>query len=302
MPSDIQLYDTMAEFYAAIGGTMEQEAEFTAHRMEVIHAEAPYTSPLFRTNYYSIVLVRRGRGRYLINEEAYATQPGTIYFTNPGHIKGFEIDEPMTGFVITFAESFLKHYVHAAIFDEFPFLIAEVAPPKYLARDPFQSFDALGEQIVQEYEGQAAYKFKVLGSLMVVLLLRIKEAFWDAYDPLEEADAGSLIVRTFRRNLEARFRALHAGTAAQIPQVQELAEAQQLHPGYLSTVIKHKTGKSVHAWIAEKAVAEAQALLARSRTSVKEVAYRLGFSEPGHFSRFFKKHTGLTPTAFRAQR
>ncbi|MBN1821586.1 MAG: AraC family transcriptional regulator, partial [Prolixibacteraceae bacterium] len=33
--------------------------------------------------------------------------------------------------------------------------------------------------------------------------------------------------------------------------------------------------------------------------SSKEIAYKLGFSEPTHFSRFFKKHTQNSPNTFR---
>ncbi|MEL6137411.1 MAG: AraC family transcriptional regulator, partial [Cyanobacteria bacterium J06628_6] len=81
----------------------------------------------------------------------------------------------------------------------------------------------------------------------------------------------------------------------------DYAEAQYLHPSYFSTVIKRKTGKSVNAWIAEKTIAEAQALLSSSAQTVQEIAFRLGFKDAAHFSRFFKKHTQLSPTQFRQQ-
>lgn len=294
MPETIKIYNSMAEFYASIGGALEQEVDFTIHRFEEVHSEAPYKSPLFRANYYSIVMISSGRGRYIVNSNFYDTKPCTIYFSNPGHVKGFEIYEQATGFVITFAESFLKQYVYEEIFNEFPFLIAEIVPPQYPELSIFQSFHELGTQLYLEYNSTSAYKFKIIGSLMVVLLLKIKERFWN-----DNSDSSSSIVLTFKRNLEAHFRDLAAGKTSILYQVQDYAEAQHLHPSYLSTVIKSKTGKSVNAWISEKIVASAQAILSRSGASVQEVAYQLGFKEPGHFSRFFKKHTGITPSEFR---
>jgi AraC family transcriptional regulator, transcriptional activator of pobA len=119
------------------------------------------------------------------------------------------------------------------------------------------------------------------------------------YNPLTEASASTAIVVTFKRNLEEHFRNLLSGQCDRSFQVQDYAQAQYLHPSYFSTVIKRKTGKSVNTWIAEKTVAEAQALLARSQESIQEVAFRLGFKDAAHFSRFFKKHTEMSPMRFR---
>ncbi|MEL7245989.1 MAG: AraC family transcriptional regulator [Cyanobacteria bacterium J06573_2] len=297
--NSIVIYNSMAEFYTAMGGTLEQEVEFTIHRLEEVHGDVPIKSPRFRANYYSIIIISNGRGKYFINNHSYVTKPCTIYFTNPGHIKGFEIYELTTGFVITFAESFLKQYVRENIFNEFPFLIAELAPPQYPNRELFQEFDKLGNQIINEYESSSAYKFKIIGSLMVVLLLKIKEKFWQTYNPINESDSGSQIVIAFKRNLEKHFRDLTTGSINSLYRVQDYAQAQHLHPSYLSTVIKSKTGKSVNNWITEKIVAESKAFLSHSSISVQEIAYKLGFKEPSHFSRFFKKHAGMSPSTFR---
>jgi AraC family transcriptional regulator, transcriptional activator of pobA len=299
MTDAIKTYDSMSELYASFGGKLEQDVDFTIHRNEELFPSFPIKSPLFRTSFYTVLILHEGRGRYLVDDQSYVTRGNIVYFTNPGHLKGFEVDEPLQGYIITFSESFLKQYVHENILDEFPFLIAEVAPPSYPDRNIFQIFDDLGDQLLHEYQSNSAYKYQVIGCLTVVLLLKIKEWFWRAYDPRTEASTSSNITLTFQRNLEAHFRDLIAGRGDRLFQVQDYAQAQSLHPNYFSTVIKYRTGKSVNSWIAEKTIAEAKALLARSSESVQEIAFRLGFKDASHFSRFFKKHTELSPLSFR---
>ena len=300
MTQEFQVYNSIAEFYASIGGHLDQDVDFTIHRLEELHRDIPFKSPLFRVNYYSIVLICSGSGAYIIDSRTHPTQPRTLYFTNPGHIKGFEMHERVTGYIITFSEAFLKEYLHENILDEFPFLIAEVVPPQYLAVETVQPFDQLMTQIMQEYESSSTYKFKIASSLMMVLLLKIKESFWAEYDPLTEADSRTHIVRTFKQHLEAHYRGLAAGTVDTLYQVQDYATAQHLHPNYFSTVIKKKTGKTVNTWIREKTISEAQALLTRSHASIQQIAYQLGFNDAPHFSRFFKKQTGRSPSVFRS--
>ena len=300
-PAAVASYDSMAAFYAAIGGHLPQDIDFTIHRLESIHREAPYLSPRFRTNYFSIVIITAGRGRYFIDCNVYETRACMLHFTNPGHIKGFEIIEPVKGFVITFGESFLKRYLHGDIYGEFPYLLAEVAPPAYLDQGLSAPFESAAESLLREFEGISVLKYKMIGSLMMLLLLRIKESFWIDYDPRQEAGGNTDIVCAFNRDLEVLFRDLARGTIAEPVRVHEIAKRLNLHPNYMSTVIKRKTGKAVKAWISEKNLIVAKSLLSGSDLPLKQIAYRLGFSEPAHFTRFFKDIEGISPSVYRRE-
>jgi len=50
---------------------------------------------------------------------------------------------------------------------------------------------------------------------------------------------------------------------------------------------------------AQQRIAAARALLGGSSMAVREVAARVGFEDPYHFSRFFKRHTGTSPRTYR---
>ncbi len=53
--------------------------------------------------------------------------------------------------------------------------------------------------------------------------------------------------------------------------------------------------------LAEARLAAAAMLLGKSDRTAAEIGYACGFADQAHFTRDFKRHTALTPTAFRAQ-
>jgi AraC family transcriptional activator of pobA len=190
--------------------------------------------------------------------------------------------------------------VHPEIYNEFPFLLAEIVPPKTLNDADFEELYTLYHQILQEFENDSAYKDRILGNLFLVFLLKIKEKFWLNYNPIEEGDRNSQIVKSFKQLLEREFKQMiESSETTSILQAQYFAQQLNLHPNYLNSVIKSKTGTTVNEWIAQRTLSLAKHLLLSSSLSSKEIAYKLGFSEPTHFGRFFKKHTKLSPSAFR---
>ncbi len=296
---DILYYERVSDLYRQLGMPIEQDATFTIHSLLDIHGTIPYKSPVFRTNYYSFVFIKDGRGNYTTDELTFEYGPRTIYFTNPGHLKAFEFYELRDAYLVTLSEQFLKENVHADVFRDFPFLLAETVAPQSLSPREFEEVETLYLQLLREYQNGSAYKYRIIGNLFVVLLLKIKEAFWGDYRPLEEGDRSSQIVRQFREELERHYTDLAEGKVENQFQVQDYAAAQHLHPNYFSQVISSKTGQPVTHWIAEKTIAQANALLRHSTAPIKEVARKLGFRETSHFSNYYRKHAGLTPSAFR---
>lgn len=294
----IKAYNKLSDLYddENVGQSIEQDADFTIHKMEMVH-QKPVQSPVFRANYFSFVLIKEGKSFYTIDDHKFYTKPHTLYFTNPGHLKSFGIEEIVHGFIITSSEEYLKQHIHTTVFDEFSFLLTEMVPPCYLDEVKFGELHQLAEQILEEQEKKSALRHKIVSSLFMVFLLKVKEFLMEDDSFKIAYDRDSEIVNQFKKDLESAFRSDTLKNSDL--QVAAFAEIQQLHPAYFSTVLKSKTGKAANHWIQDKTIIEAQALLSKSSTPIKEIAYRLGFNEPTHFSKFFKKHSGLTPNQYR---
>jgi YesN/AraC family two-component response regulator len=73
-----------------------------------------------------------------------------------------------------------------------------------------------------------------------------------------------------------------------------------LSPSYLSKIIKEKTGGGFRDLANKARIAEAQRLLAQSDMSIGEIAFAVGFEDHSYFTKVFLRHTGLTPSGYRA--
>jgi AraC family transcriptional regulator, transcriptional activator of pobA len=297
---EIIIHHNISDLYKSLNLPLKQEIDFTIHFKPDVYHQIPFKSPIFRADYFSFGFVKEGSGFYTIDENKFSFSSRSIYFTNPGHIKSFEINELNDAYMITFTENFLRENVHSEIYNEFPFLLAEIIPPMTLSEEKFKEFETLYKQIFDEYEKPSVYKNKILGNLFVVLLLKLKEEFWLDYNPIIEGNRNSQIVKSFKQLLESEFKKIMEKQQNDCKlQAQLFAETLNLHPNYLNSVIKSKTGKTINEWIVIRTLSATKSLLKNTSLSVKEIAYILGYSEPTHFNRFFKKHQNTTPIAYR---
>ena len=79
------------------------------------------------------------------------------------------------------------------------------------------------------------------------------------------------------------------------------AEQLFLSPKHFSTVIKKVSGKTAGQWIDEYVILEAKTLLKYSAMSIQEVAYYMNFPNPSFFGKYFRHHTGMSPSEYKTQ-
>jgi AraC-like DNA-binding protein len=106
-----------------------------------------------------------------------------------------------------------------------------------------------------------------------------------------EADTTSHPIEQFRELVELHF----------LTQRNTMFYAEQLslsHSAFARKTKKH-FGKSPSQLIQDRVILEAKKQLHLTHKSIKEVAAALNFEDEHYFSRYFKKHTGISPTHFR---
>ncbi len=79
----------------------------------------------------------------------------------------------------------------------------------------------------------------------------------------------------------------------------DVAQEAGYSPAYLTNLVQEETGLTIKRWIIERRMAQARTLLKTTQASVRQVAERSGYSDPGYFTRQFRQFHGVSPQAWR---
>ena len=106
------------------------------------------------------------------------------------------------------------------------------------------------------------------------------------------------ITADFYKVLDKHLEDIVLGKADTYLEIQDIADILHIHPTHLSNTIKETTGKSPCDICNEKTIDVAKQLLENPDLTVSMVAITLTY-EPTNFTKYFKKHAGLTPSQYK---
>lgn len=122
------------------------------------------------------------------------------------------------------------------------------------------------------------------------LLSEFNSAYFKGKDP----------VNNLNTNLSkfVEFKLVVETSLTEQPSINAIAEKLALSTNSLYRIVKEYAGTSPKDYFINRLMAEAQRRLRYTNTTVKELAYELGFNDPDYFSRLFKKSTGKSASEF----
>ena len=174
---------------------------------------------------------------------------------------------------------------------DFPFLKMTENSVMMLTKEEHESLNFDIERMHSVFKSPHPYQEKMLEGMLGSLLYYCK-AIYERHKTTENHLSRSQIIAN-------KFEALVDKMYVDTKNVSDYADELNITPNYLTTTIKKLTGKSAKDIIQERLLMESKSLLKYSGLDIAEIAYRLNFQEPTHFTRFFKNLSGVTPNQFR---
>lgn len=242
---------------------------------------------------YSILWIAEGLKNISVNSMSIPACSNYIIFLTPGKTVTLEPEkEYIKGWILSFSrdlfrDQYLKNLNinNIDLFDSFVKIPKIVLSPKIGDR-----VNSIAEMIHELTGSGIPNKEIAISSLLKTLLVYCDSRCnirWTKHSRNREINTVSL----FKYLVSENFQNIHS--------VSQYADMMHITPKYLNQVVKKVMGVTAKSVISEQLVIKACRDLKFSDESVKQIAMNLGFAEPEHFSHFFRKNLGCSPTHYR---
>jgi AraC-like DNA-binding protein len=233
--------------------------------------------------YYTIEFVALGKGSVALDGQDYPLSAGTVFTYGPSvpHDISTNADDPMGKYFITCTGSRLLELLRQ--YSLTPGHIGRVFAPAEMQ----EVFD----ELIRNGLRHTYFSPALCAILLEYLIIKIAESLipWHGV----ETPAFATYQRCHRYIWANHSR---------LQNMAEVASACHVDPSYLCRLFHRYAHQTPYQFLMRLKMNLAAELLHNPELLVKQVSAQLGFSDPFHFSRAFKKVFGLSPEAFRRLR
>lgn len=254
------------------------------------NAMAPIALP-YRSDYYKISLCLRGTAELKVNLQTSVVGPGCLVVVTPNIIKQWtHISDDYETLSVFFTSDFIT--ANNAHVGKLGFLLNPSAYVLPLTAPEAENIAASFRFLQQKYRTPHANRRDIVKNIINGLLYEISGLYDQQPVPLAVAHPRS-------QGLTTEFKQLLQTYSASARSVTFYADKLCVTPKYLTEMVREVTGKTASDLITEAVVLQAKALLQTTTLPMTQIANELHFTDQFAFSRFFKKSTGLSPTAYK---
>lgn len=247
-----------------------------------------------RSEFYRIALCRKGFVTIDCGLETFVHHKNTIHFNFPSQLFSlYDKSEDMFAYYILFTEEFISdHLPLNNISKLYPFLDYDGIPFIELEDNEAKEIEELFFKIDNEIKRNEVGRKQAIQLYINLILLSASRSY-------KKQNLSKKVEPRKDLTLITRFKKLVSQHFLTKRNVSDYATMLAVTPNHLNKISKEQTGKTASSFIEAMLLMESKALLKHSNLAISEIAYKLEFTDPSHFNKFFKKHTNHTPLQFR---
>lgn len=254
-----------------------------------------YEKPV-KGDHFVFMLALAGTITMKYNLMDYEIRPNDLFIITPGIIHEFHTGDDGQLIVAGFTNDFFsRSLIHKKHPDVFNFLFTNNNPHFKLTSEEAATLQNLMTMLKTGYSNKEhAFKEDIVFHGFNLFMLEAATIFKkhrQAQAPDTRSNRKEELMMTFLQLLATFYNTERS--------VQFYADKIFVTPKHLTRVVKEVSGKTVGEFIDEMVIAEAKILLDLPSLTIGEISSQLNFNNQFSFSKFFKNHTGLSPSQFR---
>lgn len=281
---------------------LKENQFFTNKHNNIILQKHNRYTPLFNHSheYYEVAYVYEGKADMEIQKINYTLKKGDVCIIPPStyHSVGIFDDSILINILIQ-SSTFQNTFFHLLSFDNslsnfFSHVLLKRTEGNYLifkAGEDRRIQSAI-EDLFIEYRGHAKYSIPMLNTMLM--------SFWAQLLRYHEDDIISFLTREDSSFSMTKILD-YINTNFQTVSLQDIAHHFGYSTQYLSTLIKEGTGKTFSQIKTQLKLEKACRMLTETKLSITNICSLIGYDNPEHFMRLFKKNYGLTPGKYREE-
>jgi AraC family transcriptional regulator, transcriptional activator of pobA len=260
-----------------------------------IHAVNPYAD-VQRLNYYAVIWIQKGTGRYKADLSEYEFSDNTMLFFTPYQPFQFITETELSGIALHFHPDFFCIEKHQKEISCNGVLFNNIYQPPAITVNEQEAamFKDLLDKFRREMNDEGLAQYELLISYLKIFLINASRIKIDQHPEAKKQltiDDKPFVLQKLKDLIEKHYREKHTPSA--------FAALLYITPKALGKLTKAHFNKTPSELIHERIIIEAKRELYLTNKAIKEIAGELGFDDEFYFSRFFKNNTTVSPQVYR---
>lgn len=240
--------------------------------------EVRKTTPHMHDNYFEIIYLSAGSGTHFIDNKAYQIIPPVVFFVRKEQVHHWDITEVPQGYVLILKNAF----IHQSIDLDLKALLEKISFSDCLQLTETQTIEQVFDLLIKEDD------FSIIEGLLKVLLNKMLQV---ANNSEQEHDIKEDLFHSFKHLLHRSNPVTNS--------ISHYAELLNTTPQNLNNVCRKSVQQSATQVLSEYIISKAKRFLIYTDHTISQISYALGFNDPSHFVKYFKRHTNKTPKSYR---
>ena len=254
---------------------------------------APMPRDPRKMSFILIGLCTKGQINYRMDTEEQTVEAGDLLVVSERHIiEEYKPSEDMEGLCIMMSVDFFHDIIKSVHDVSSLFVFTRMKPVMKLQKEEIETFKEYFQVIKQKLsDSHNHFRKDLIRTLMLAMFYDVGNVIYRVKNFNESLMSSEKVFTAFLKMVEENCRKER--------RVAWYAQQLQITPKYLSQAVKRVSGRAAVEWIENYVTMELRVLLKNSSLSIKEIANEMNFPNQSFLGKYFKEHTGMTPSAYR---